>query len=106
MIPEFVGEKFTCIVYVDDPIFLASNKYSIHNLENYFRDVGVDLEQEDDTAGFLGVTLEREIKTGMIEIKQTGLMQRVIEAVGLDDGMTKGKFTPSYQRPLFKDTYG
>ena len=74
---------------------MASNKYSIHNLAKYFRDVGVDLEQEDDTAGFLGVTLEREIKTGMIEIKQTGLMQRVIEAVGLDTGMVKVKFTPS-----------
>ena len=64
-------------------------------MAKYFRDVGVDLEQEDDTAGFLGVTLEREIKTGMIEIKQTGLMQRVIEAVGLDTGMVKVKFTPS-----------
>ena len=36
-------------------------------------------------------------------MKQTGLIQRVIEAVGLKDGMLKVKFTPSEQRPLVKD---
>ena len=39
-------------------------------------------------------------------MKQTGLVQRVIKAVGLDDGVVKGKFTPSEQRPLVKDAYG
>ena len=59
------------------------------------RELGVDLEQENDAAGFLGVTLERDEKTGLLEMKQTGLIRQVIEAVGLDDGMAKGKFTPS-----------
>ena len=44
--------------------------------------------------------LELEINTGLFDMKQTGLVQRVIEAVGLDDGTVKGKFTPSYHRPL------
>ena len=35
-------------------------------------------------------------------MKKTGLIQLVLEAVGLDDGMVKGKFTPSEQRPLVK----
>ena len=52
------------------------------------------------------MTLGKERKTGLIDIKQTGLVQRVIEAVGLDDGMVKGKFTPSNQRPLVKDSDG
>ena len=34
------------------------------------------------------------------------MIQRVIEAVGLDDGMVKGKFTPSKQRPLVEDSDG
>ena len=41
------------------------------------------------------MTLEQERKTELIDMKQTGLIQRVLEAVGLDDGMVKGKFTPS-----------
>ena len=39
-------------------------------------------------------------------MKETGLIQRVIKAVGLEDGMVKGKFTPSDQRPLVKDDDG
>ncbi len=42
---------------------------------------GVDLEQEDDAAGFLGVTLDRDASTSLLEIKQTGLIKRVIEAL-------------------------
>ena len=36
--------------------------------------MGVGLEQEDDAAGFLGVRMERDEKTGLIEMKQTGLI--------------------------------
>ena len=39
-------------------------------------------------------------------MKQTLLIQRVIEAVGLDDGMVKVKFTPSEQRTLSKGADG
>ena len=49
--------------------------------------MGVDSEQEDDATVFLGVTLEQDLKTGIIETKKTGIIQRVIEAVGRDDGM-------------------
>ena len=47
--------------------------------------------------------MEREINTGLLEMKKNGLIQRVIEAVGLDDGMLKDKFTPLYQRPSVKN---
>ena len=39
-------------------------------------------------------------------MKQTGLIQRVIEAVGLDDGMVKGEFKPSEKRNLLKNSDG
>jgi len=69
------------------------------------RDLGVDLEQEDDAAGFFGVTLERDPETSLLEMKQTGLIKRVIEALGLNDG-AKGKLTPSESKPLVKDING
>ena len=39
-------------------------------------------------------------------MKQTGLIKRFIEAVGLENGVVKGKCTPSQQRPLFKYANG
>ena len=53
------------------------------------------MEQEDGAAGFLGFNFEQERNTGFINMKRTGLIQRVIEAVGLEDGMARGKFTSS-----------
>ena len=38
-------------------------------------------------------------------MKQTRLIKRIIEALGLDDG-AKGKFTPSESKPLVKDING
>ena len=46
----------------------------IHDLSMKLRDLGVDLEEEDNAADFLGVTLELDTETGLIEIKQTGLI--------------------------------
>ena len=39
-------------------------------------------------------------------MKQTGFIQIVIEAVGLDNVIVKGKFTPSEHMPLEKDADG
>jgi hypothetical protein len=64
------------------------------------------LEQEDDAAGFLGVKMERDSNTGLLEMKQTGLMERVVEALGLDDGYARGKHTPAETKPLVKDEDG
>ena len=53
----FIGDIVTCIVYVDNLLFWARDKNDIHDLAMNLRELGVDLEQEDDAAGFLGVTL-------------------------------------------------
>ena len=70
------------------------------------RKQGVSLEQEDDAAGFLGVTLGRDKATGLMEMKKVDLIDRVIETPVLDDGMEKSKFTPSGSKPLVEDAYG
>jgi hypothetical protein len=89
----FVGTKVICVIYVDDLIFWSKDTLVINESTIQLRDLCVDLEQEDDAAGFLGVTLERDPETCLLEMKQTGLIKRIIEALGLDDG-AKGKFTP------------
>jgi hypothetical protein len=48
--------------------------------------------------------MDCDASSGVLEMKQTILIQRVITALGLDDGYTKGKHTPAESRPLVKDT--
>ena len=95
-----------CIVYVYDIIFWARNEDGIHDLEMELRELGVDLEQEDDADGFICVNIERDLKTGLLDMKQIGLIQRVINAVVLYFGISKGKFTPSEDKSLGKDDNG
>ena len=68
---------------------ILSEKYEkdIHDLDIKFFKAGVDLDKEDDAAEFLGVTLERNKKTGLIEMRQDGLIERIVEELGLYDGM-------------------
>ncbi len=68
--------------------------------------LGVALEQEDDAAGFLGVMMKRDSNTGLLEMTQIGLIERVVEALGLDDGYAQGKHTPAETKPLVKDEVG
>ena len=49
-----------CIVYVDDLIFWAKEEDGIHDVAMKWHELSVGLEQEDDAAGFLGVTLGRD----------------------------------------------
>ncbi len=66
------------MVYIDDLIFWSRNVPQINHIAMDLRERGVDLEKEDDAAGFLGVTLDHDVSTGLLEMKQTGLIKRVL----------------------------
>ena len=91
---------------MDDLLFWARDEKDIHELAMKLCEVGVDLEQEDDAAGFLGVQMSKDTKTGLLELKQTGLIDIIIEAMGLDVGTVNGKATPAQNAPLAKDVDG
>ena len=97
-----------CVVYVDDLIFWCCDVANIDRVVMELRKLGVALEQEDDAAGLLGVKMECDSNTGLFEMKQTGLIERVIEveALGLDDGYAWGKHTLAETKPLVKDEDG
>ena len=102
----FVGPDVMFIVYVDDLIFWSPNMNNIDRVAIELCKLGVVLEQEDDAAGFLGVKLEHDSSIGLLEMKQAGLIGRVIEALGLDDGYARAKHTPAKTKPLVKDADG
>jgi hypothetical protein len=99
----FIGTDLIYVVYVNDLNFWSKDVPLINGVAMAFRELGIDLEQEDDVAGFLGVTLDCDGPSGLLEMKQTGLIKRVVEALGLDDGYTKGKHTLAESKPLVKD---
>ena len=102
----FIGPDVICVVYVDDLIFWSWDLAHVDRVAVELCKLGVALEQEEDAAGFLGVNFVHDKSTGLIEMKQTGLIKRVIEVLGLDDGYAKGKHTPAESKPLVKDEDG
>jgi len=62
-------------LHVDDLLFWARDEKDSYNLAMKLREVGVDLEQEADAAGFVGVRLERDSDIGLLEMKQTSLIE-------------------------------
>ena len=55
----FVGERMLTICYVDDILFWAKDIKDIEKLAQKLHETDIDLEQEEDTAGFLGVCMEK-----------------------------------------------
>eukprot|EP00957_Ditylum_brightwellii_P046386 3521044-Ditylum_brightwellii.AAC.1 len=59
---------------------------------------------ENNAAGFLGVSIKRNEKNQMIMLTQSGLIDRIVEALGLEDAM--GLEAPVEVAPLRKDLFG
>jgi hypothetical protein len=102
----FIGSKVICIVYVDDLLFWSPKAEFINELAEQLRAEEIELEEEGDAAGFLGVQLRRDETTGYIHMTQLGLAKRIIEALGLDLKLTKPKGTPAERKPFIKDENG
>jgi hypothetical protein len=60
---------------VHDLIFWSQYVPKINDVAMDLQKLGVDLEQEDNAAGLLGVTLDCNASTGLLEMKQTGLIK-------------------------------
>jgi hypothetical protein len=65
----FIGPDVMCIVYVNDLIFWSRNVVNIDRVAIELCKLGVALEQEDNAAGFLGVSMQRDSNTGLLELK-------------------------------------
>ena len=100
----FIGEKVMCICYVDDLLFWSQDEAHIKEQAILLHLCGIDLEQ-DDAAGFLVLRIEHN-ESSLLEMKQEGLLNCVIEALGLDDGTVNGKATPDEVKFLVKDKDG
>ena len=99
----FISPTVICVVYVDDCLLFSRDA---NEIEKVVDGLGTkfDLGYEDtDVAGFLGIQLPKN-ENGTLELKQTGLIDRILATMGLDQA--NGKHTPAEFGGLAKDTDG
>jgi hypothetical protein len=69
--------------YVDDTLLFSPRQEYIYEMIVKLEEAGLQLEAEDDVAGFLGVLIER-LNDETIIITQPGLTQRIVKALKMD----------------------
>ena len=67
------------------------------------KDTGMLFEEESDTAGYLGLLIDRNADNDTITLRQSGLAQRVVEALYLDDDTSSVETPANPYLPLDKD---
>ena len=99
----FISDKVIALVYVDDTLFFARDPADINTVLLGLKDQGMDLQHEEDVAGFLGVHIDRR-SDGTIKLTQKGLIKRIVEALHIQD--LPAKRTPAKLGVLSADADG
>jgi hypothetical protein len=77
-----VNHKVTCLVYVDDTLFFAKEMSDIDDLLGELQKT-MDIEVEDEVAGFLGVHIDKK-EDGTLVLTQKGLIDQIITALNIE----------------------
>jgi Reverse transcriptase (RNA-dependent DNA polymerase) len=81
----FISDKVICLCYVDDTLlFSPEQKWIDEAIDKLKNTADLSIEIEDDVAGFLGVSIKRDDAAGTVTLTQTGLIDRIIEALEID----------------------
>ena len=98
----FVSDDVIILLYVDDTLLFSPKRSSIDRVLKQLRARGLELDEENSVAGFLGVAIER--KNNKIVMSQVGLIDKIISALQIDHlPQTK---TPTIDTPLPTDIDG
>jgi len=89
----FISPTVICLIYVDDALFVYKSPEEVNILTKKMKNLGMLFEEESDVAGYLGVLIDRDPDNDTITLRQSGLAQRIVEALHLDDD------TPSITTP-------
>jgi hypothetical protein len=101
----FASNSCICLVYVDDTLLFARSQGEIEAVVQGLKNLGMNLIEEDDVAGFLGVLFQRHSGTNpTIELLQTGLIQRIVDALQISH--LPSKRTPAKLGVLGSDPDG
>jgi hypothetical protein len=81
----FISPTVICLIYVDDALFVYKSPQEVDILTKKMKALGMLFNEESDVAGYLGVLLDRDPINDTITLRQSGLSQRIVEALHLDD---------------------
>jgi hypothetical protein len=98
----FVHKKAICLTYMDDCLWFGKDGAALDALINEMKKRMNLTIESNDVSNFLGIQFTRQGNT--IELKQTGLIQKIIEATGMQEA--NGKSTPADPKTLGKDPDG
>jgi hypothetical protein len=98
----FVHPKAICVTYVDDCLWFSKDGGALDKLIQQMKQKLNLKVESDDVSAFLGIQFTRHGDT--IELKQVGLIDKIIEATGMQDCNTKP--TPAADKTLGKDKDG
>ena len=112
----FKSTTVMILTYVDDCIFFSRTEEDIDSIIDLLKSGrlpdGSDgtiylLEVEGDYAGFLGIDISKSTSVdGALELLQTGLIDRILAALSLDDETTNIRTEPADKKSLGKDEDG
>ena len=84
----FIHGEFIVLFWVDDYIFYVKYLYTIDDTVNSLKDEFL-IEREENMAGFLALQIQRDETAGTIILTQTGLIYKIVEAMGKEDSNVK-----------------
>ena len=104
----FMSKTVICVVHVDDFLFWARSQSEIDNVMKSFKEYGPSYNREQSKGESVSELLGIDIKTldnGGFQFCQTRLIQKVLEATGMED--CNGLPTPTkVEAPLGTDVNG
>ena len=92
-------KKIFFLVYIDDVVWVAPDRQRIDKVLESHKDE-FEMTVEGDVTAFLGIQFKR-LSGREIEMQQTGLIERVLKATGLQD--CNPDKMPASQKPLGTD---
>jgi hypothetical protein len=87
----FFRDDIIFMVYVDDGIFLGSNDLHLQDVIKEIQNLGLNIEDQGHPADYVGVNVKK-LKDGSFEFTQQGLIDSIIDDIGLNDAQFQQKF--------------
>jgi hypothetical protein len=100
----FIHKDMICLIWVDDCLFFSREEGHIDDMIKSLQE-SYDLNIEDSAAGFLGIDLRKQAD-GSIELRQDGLINRILALLQLTDGLSNSAVTPAENGAMGSDVYG
>ena len=92
------------ILYTDDSILVGPSEKEINEVVHKIKGTGLKVTEEGDLEDFLGVNIHKQ-KDGTITFSQPHLIDKILEALHMNQPDLKEKKTPAAMRLLSRHSH-